>query len=527
MLDHKLGGNIGIRSALLLVLVVGVLVRLPNIGRDVWFDEASSLYNARGADVITTKIVSNGPEFTSEMFARDGGWRESLLAISHAEYMPPLYFFLLRIWIKLFGEGDATLRLLSVIFGLATIIAVFFLGRKLFDEKIGLVAAGVMAILPSPVQYSQEIRSYPLAILLVTLASSAFWEAYRAVGERREWRRWLLYFGLAAASLYTHYFTAWVFLAHGMFAFAEPRLLRNALVKRLTVVAGALVVCMLPWLVSPYFKDQLSFSTLGQYATTFWESQTLMRLFALVSYLFAGYLPEVTFKSLFGLGLLVLYLIGALRFISTEKRKTTAGRFSLVLLVAPILSMIVLSAVMNRAGLIAHPKFILPALPGVCLVLAVAIGASSRRALSLLAVILLIGVSLNFQLEWHRANTSDAPLPGMMWLYGNVSSAVARVNQQAKPGELILFDDQWLPAVWNVYQKTRQPQMLMGPTGVYLNPAMDFDERWQQVERKYSGIHLVRRVGSPSSQVVERLEARYRLVGSEQVGRMEVRHYAK
>jgi hypothetical protein len=60
-----------------------------------------------------------------------------------------------------------------------------------------------------------------------------------------------------------------------------------------------------------------------------------------------------------------------------------------------------------------------------------------------------------------------------------------------------------------------------------LNQPMDFESKWQEVERKYSGIYLVRLAGSPPSHVVEHLERDYRLMTTQGVGRLEIRHYVK
>jgi len=58
--------------------------------------------------------------------------------------------------VSIFGYSQAGLRATSVIFGLLTIIAVWFLARTLFDNKTGLLAAAVLALLPVHVHFSRN-----------------------------------------------------------------------------------------------------------------------------------------------------------------------------------------------------------------------------------------------------------------------------------------------------------------------------------------------------------------------------------
>lgn len=523
---QKLKERVGTREILMLIIALGLAVRLPGLDRDLWYDEASSLFNARGVDALTTRIVPNGPEITNEVFIRDGGWRESLLAISHAEWMPPLYFLLLRIWIKLVGESDQALRLLSLIIGLGTVLAMFFLGRAVFGEKVGLAAAALLSILPLHIQYSQEVRPYPLALLFITLASWAYWNSYRATSRLGEWKCWFLYTGLAAVSLYTHYFTAWAFMAHGLFVLIQPRQLRLALVKRMTIVALILVIAMSPWLLSQYFENQLKLLKVQPYGPTFWAPETVKRLLALILYFFAGTLPDVQFKSAFGLILLGLCILGLSVSISLTRveEKRLPILFSLLLLVTPILFMTMTAAISDKAGLIGYPKFVLPAVSGLCLLFGVAIVSPPQRAASFLIALLAVALSVHFQVKWYNLDKNSSP---PWWWHGNVSAAVTSVNQRIKPGEVIVFDDGSLAPVWNVYQKGALPQLVMDNRTFYFNRPMDAESRWREVERKYTGIYFVRRIGMPLTEVLRRLETNYRLISSEQIHWLEVRHYLR
>jgi len=520
-LREKLKRYFKARTALLLIMVAGFVLRLPGLDRDLSLDEALSLFRARGADVLP-QIIPNGPEFTSHLFTQDGEWRKTLLAI-RGEHDPPFYFLLLRFWIEIFGDSNQTLRLLSVIFGVATILVIFLLGRKVFDEGAGLLAASVLAILPLHIQYSQEVRAYPLAVLVTALATYAYWQAYRSIGKRQERGAWLLYAGLAAASLLTHYLTAWILLAHGLFALLQPPPIRLVLVKRLALAAAVSLLLLAPWLLSPYFRELIQ---LDPMIKGFWREETLTRIPALMFYFFAGWLPGVKFKSVLGFILFTLYATSAVAVIPLARRREDqpAFLFTCLLLLTPILSVIGISAVLDKAGFITQPRFILPALTGLCLLLAQEIVVSRPRVLSLLLATLTVVAFLHFQVRWNQLN-ADPSTP--WWFYGTVSPAVAEVNRMAQAGELILFDDGGLLLIWNAYQKAPLPQLLMDTRTFSHHEPMDFDSKWREVESKYRGTFLVRPAGEPPSEVLERLEVHYRLISSERSGGLEIRHYIK
>ncbi|MEO0248075.1 MAG: glycosyltransferase family 39 protein, partial [candidate division WOR-3 bacterium] len=434
LFQEKLNQRLGVRAGLLLILVLGFILRLPDLGRDLWYDEAWSLYGARGVDAVR-KIIPNGPELTSATFSHDGGWRGAFWEITHGEAHPPLYHILLRLWIGLLGENNRTLRLLSVCLGMVTLLMMFILGRRLFNEKVGLAAAGVLAVFPFHIQLSQEVRSYALALLLVTVASWAFWSAYQKIGNREEWRYWILYIILASASLYTHYFTASALIAHGLFTLFHLNRLRFALVKPLALVAAGISLLLAPWLLGPYFKNQLLLSL-----SVPWTREplqplvTLKWIAALMCYLLSGYLPGITFKSALGFLLLCLFgvsLVVAIQSIHRSRQGGAAFLFVFLLISLPVIFIVGLAVHMDLPALVLAPRYAFAALIGLSLLFGAGIVLARQRVVSLLMTVAALAVSMQFLVNWHRVNNSPDPTPVFQWVYGNVSSAVAKVSQEA------------------------------------------------------------------------------------------------
>ncbi len=73
-----------------------------------------------------------------------------------------LYYALLRWWIRVAGSSEISLRLPSVIAATAAVPLTYALGAELVDRRVGLLAALLMAINVSCIQYAQEARSYAM-----------------------------------------------------------------------------------------------------------------------------------------------------------------------------------------------------------------------------------------------------------------------------------------------------------------------------------------------------------------------------
>jgi uncharacterized membrane protein len=133
--------------ALALALAVGTVLRTWALGRySLWIDEAATF------------------QFASLPF------RDFLRVLWDGQANMALYYALMRVWIRV-GESEAALRSLSVIFGVATIPAVYLLGARLFDRATGAIASLLFAVHAFAVQWSREARSYSLLTLLLVLTA--------------------------------------------------------------------------------------------------------------------------------------------------------------------------------------------------------------------------------------------------------------------------------------------------------------------------------------------------------------------
>jgi mannosyltransferase len=174
------------------------------------------------------------------------------------------YHLLLRYWLLL-GSSETVLRGLSVIFGVATVAAVWKLGSELFDQETGFMAAALAACNALLIRYSQEICAYTLGTLLAVLSSLYLCRAIQR-NRRAEWAGYVV---TAVFMLYCHVLTILVVAAQASaFLLSRHRWSSRGLLS-FSVVATAFAplgwcIAFAPprpaiWLAKPGFRDVLGF----------------------------------------------------------------------------------------------------------------------------------------------------------------------------------------------------------------------------------------------------------------------------
>ncbi len=164
---------------------VAAVLRFHSLGsKSLWFDEGVSVAIAR----------LDGYNFVRILWRREANMS--------------LYYLLLRPWLHL-GISESQVRALSTIFAIASIPIVYLLGRRLFDSRVGLIAAALLAVNAYHVEYSQEARSYPLMVFLGLLSS---WYFLKILAEPSRLNR-TAYVLSSALAVYAHFFSGLLLLA--------------------------------------------------------------------------------------------------------------------------------------------------------------------------------------------------------------------------------------------------------------------------------------------------------------------------
>ena len=78
------------------------------------------------------------------------------------------------------GTSEFSVRLLSVLFGTASVFIIYLLGAHIFNKKVGIYSALLVAFSPLHIYFSQEARTYSLFFAL-TLLSMYFYSKLNKV----------------------------------------------------------------------------------------------------------------------------------------------------------------------------------------------------------------------------------------------------------------------------------------------------------------------------------------------------------
>ncbi len=131
-----------------LIAVVSIWLRLLYLNTDLWYDEACSWFSAKQS--FPFGIIDN----------------LKTVDLQHT----PLYFFLLHFWMMMFGQGEVSMRILSLIFALGSIPLVYITSAKITSKSNALIATVLTAVSPLLVLFSVEVRMYPVVLFFVLLS---------------------------------------------------------------------------------------------------------------------------------------------------------------------------------------------------------------------------------------------------------------------------------------------------------------------------------------------------------------------
>jgi hypothetical protein len=156
----------------------------------------------------------------------------------------PIFFTLLFLWKKVGFHGEVGLRLLPFAFGVLQVPVAFRLGRLLGGREAAIVFAGLIAVNPMLIEFSQELRMYSLIPLIALLHAWSFVVVVtRSAEGRRTLVPWLGFVAAGVAGLYTH-FHYWFVI--GALSVAAVRRRSTLPLKESAIALGTIVLLYLP-----------------------------------------------------------------------------------------------------------------------------------------------------------------------------------------------------------------------------------------------------------------------------------------
>jgi 4-amino-4-deoxy-L-arabinose transferase-like glycosyltransferase len=361
-------------AAVVLLSAIGLGLRLTEVSRSLFTDEAYSLALAQRS--------------LPHMF--------SLFGFESNGTPYPIVLWPL---IRLFGDSVVILRAPAVAAGVAGIPALWWTARRYGGRAVAVLAAGLLALSPMAVFYSQAARPYSFVVLAGTLSFGMLPRALES--NRRRW--WGGYVASMTVLAYAELLAAPIVLpAQAVLLARADGATRRRWLRSLAAVA---LLCV-PLVVAAVIER-------GRRNPLYWlprPDRTLVKL-ALQEFT-VGFIDIGALRWLILLVSAALVLIAALqlrRWRAVEQRVAFAATLAWALLPGALL---LVGSVVTP---LFYPRFAIVALPGMCLLVALAAVAvfSSRRgavlavccvaALGVAAVVADVHQRNALQEDWRRA----------------------------------------------------------------------------------------------------------------------------
>jgi hypothetical protein len=419
-------------GGLVLAVALGVVARFVATS-PLWLDEALSVH-------IASLPMGDIPD-----------------ALRHDGH-PPLYYWLLHLWMEVFGDGDVAVRALSGIVGVATLPLAWAAGHRLGGRRVAAVALVVLATSPYAVRYATEARMYSLVMLLVLAGYVALVEVLRGGS-----RGWVPVLAVSAGLLpWTHYWGLYLVAAVGVLLVwrwwrdVELRPRRGRAI--VAVATGTLPFLLwVPALLDQAAHTGTPWGDAARPATMFVDTIDAMG---------GGAFAEA---RMYGVLVVVLAIIGACATDADGRLVLSGG------VVAPMrrlaFAIITTSTLGFVLGLLSSsafaPRYASVIVPLVLLVVSVGLARSGARALLLVlgaGLVLLGGAGIGHNVPYHRTQNGEH---------------AERIAREAGPDDVVVAcPDQLGPSLTRVLEQEGRPPPVAYPEG---DPRLvdwrDYEER--------------------------------------------------
>jgi hypothetical protein len=381
-----------------------------------------------------------------------------LQSLRTTDVHPPLHHVVLWATVHLFGTDQMVVRAPSILAGTLLIPMLWASGRELYGPRAGVAAALLGAVAPFAVWYAQEARMYAFFMLFATVALYAQLLAVRT--GRKRW--WLALAASGAALIWTQYFagmviavlhaaTAWqLWQAHRAGEHVKTRLLGWAGCLALTAV---LLIPLLHFALDQFSANESAGRGFNQSPSQAGGDVEGGRhgpgvYSGLTNLVWAiwGYHSNKTMAALTALW--PALMLGALLLLGRGR----PGRTGLVAAVAlvPALGMTVLG---EAKPFLFEARYFIALTPMLLLLLARATtGWTASRAGAVLATGAL-AASL-------AAGTADQQLNRSNPRLYDFKGALSRIHSQARPGDVVLYEPDYLGDLVHYLQPGMKTQPL-------------------------------------------------------------------
>ncbi len=435
------------------VLAIGIFFRFANLEQKIyWGDEAyTSLWISGHTSTELTSSLFTGEIIQVEDFQKYQGIVPGNNVIDTVNalakdtpLMPPLYFALVRCWVGVFGDSIAAIRAFSAVISLFLFPAIYWLCWELFNSSlVGWIAIALTAVCPYQVLYAQEARPYSLWAVTILLSSAALLRAIRI----NKPLNWGLYAIALTASLYTHLFSVFVAVGHGIYLLVIQRFRLSKILMAYLIASFGGVLAFSPWILlivkfQEYYPEQPG-------ASIFVIAKRLIGILPRIIIDFGpGYSDSVLKISvMLILNSLVLAIICYASWVTIRKNPLRISAF-LVIFTWFILLVTVFRDLTTTSGvLLTNKRYLFPVVMGIEISIAdfLSYQLSQKKIPQRLCHILLLGLISSGILS------GAISLPSKTWWNKEVGNdyteIVEQINQYQNP---VVISDTKLWGIWNL-----------------------------------------------------------------------------
>ena len=240
------------RAAAFVLFLVGAIARVAVYfeHKSLWYDEAALALN----------IV-------------DRGFIGLLAPLIHSQIAPPLFLWVERIAVLLFGPNEWALRAVPLAAGLATPPVMWRFVRQVLPPPAALIAVAFVALSPTLVRYAAEAKPYAVDALVTLVLCERAVACVADGATRRAW--WLLAVsGVVGISLSTPA----PFVLAGVVAFLGVRALLardRRVVARVAALAASWAVVFVALLMTVFQAAASPTSQIGAFMRWYWAANFL------------------------------------------------------------------------------------------------------------------------------------------------------------------------------------------------------------------------------------------------------------
>lgn len=238
------------------VLIISFFFKFPSIwNRSIWYDDAITLLETAGNAKPSWPTIPEQARIAKNQFIGKPSLSKIAVDLKRTDIHPPIYYWILSLWRRLFGFSIETARMFSLFCSTVSVIILYFI-LKTAKFKRPFIPTIIYALSFGAVHFGGEARAYALGELLILLGALF---ACLAIATTNKSEKKSKYFSIAMAvslgfALLTNYLTLFPIVAIFIW-FLCVRIFENRSLDSI-IYPIITVLIFIPWL--PTFINHVS-----------------------------------------------------------------------------------------------------------------------------------------------------------------------------------------------------------------------------------------------------------------------------